>query len=187
MTTQRSEPPARLRIGGRFGVVFVAAVVFLASASERGWAQQLEPSNRPSVDSAGIRVPIEPDPVLTPGATLPVTVEDICASGYTRKVRNVPAEVKRDVYRRYGIRHHWKGEFEMDHLISLELGGSNSERNLWPESNWTMPWNARAKDALENALHREVCTSRVPLATAQHEIASDWIAAYKKYVRKERR
>jgi hypothetical protein len=139
-------------------------------------------STQASVDSAGNRAPIEPDPLLTPGATLPVTVEDICASGYTRKVRNVPAEVKRDVYRRYGIRHHQKGEFEMDHLISLELGGSNSERNLWPESNWTTPWNARAKDALENALHREVCAGRVPLATAQHEIASDWIAAYKKYV-----
>lgn len=143
--------------------------------------------SRVGVDSAGNRAPVAPDPVLTPGATLPVTVEDICTSGYSRKVRDVPAEVKRAVYRQYGIRYHRKGEYGMDHLISLELGGSNSERNLWPESNWTTPWNARAKDALENALHREVCAGRVPLATAQHEIASDWIAAYGKYVHVRKR
>jgi hypothetical protein len=123
-----------------------------------------------------------PDPVLTPGATLPVTTADICAPGYSHKVRDVPAEVKRDVYRRYHISRHRKGEYEIDHLISLELGGSNSERNLWPESYWTTPWNAHVKDRLENALHREVCAGHIPLETAQHDIAADWIVAYQKYV-----
>jgi hypothetical protein len=138
------------------------------------------------VDSAGNRAPLEPDPVLTPGATLPVTTQDVCTPGYSRKIRNVPTEVKRDVYRHYGIRRHRSGEYEVDHLISLELGGSNSERNLWPQSNWTTPWNARTKNALENELHRLVCDGSLPLATAQREIASDWIAAYRKYVKKRR-
>lgn len=135
-----------------------------------------------SVDSIGNPAPVEPDSVLTPGATLPVTTADICTPGYSRKIRNVPAEVKRDVYRRYGIRHHRAGEYEVDHLISLELGGSNSERNLWPQSYWTTPWNAHVKDVLENALHRAVCEGRVPLTTAQHDIATDWVAAYRRYV-----
>jgi hypothetical protein len=126
-----------------------------------------------------------PDPNLTPGATLAVTTADICAPGYSRKVRDVPIAVKRDVYLRYHITYHRKGEYEIDHLISLELGGSNSERNLWPESYWTTPWNAHVKDVLENTLHREVCAGRLPLATAQHDIATDWIAAYQKYVRAE--
>ena len=69
----------------------------------------------------------------------------------------------------------------MDHLISLELGGSNSIKNLWPQSYETQPWNAHVKDALENELHDEVCSGRLDLATAQHDIATDWIAAYKKY------
>ncbi len=135
----------------------------------------------------GRTAPVAPDPVLTPGATLPVTTADICAPGYSRKVRDVPVEVKRDVYRRYHITHHRKGEYEIDHLISLELGGSNSARNLWPESYWTAPWNAHVKDVLENTLHREVCAGRLPLATAQHDIATDWIAAYQKYVAAEPR
>ena len=40
---------------------------------------------------------------MTPGATLPVTRDDICVPGYTKKVRNVPADVKRQVYAEYGI------------------------------------------------------------------------------------
>jgi hypothetical protein len=49
-------------------------------------------------------------------------------------VRDVPAETKRQVYREYVITSHVTGDYEIDHLISLELGGSNSIRNLWPES-----------------------------------------------------
>jgi len=50
--------------------------------------------------------PIVPDSRLTPGATLDVSVADISIPGYTKKVRNVPAEVKREVYAEYGILSH---------------------------------------------------------------------------------
>jgi hypothetical protein len=124
-----------------------------------------------------------PDPRMTPGDTLDVTKDDICVPGYARKVRNVPQAVKEQAYREYGITHREPGEYEVDHLISLELGGSNSPKNLWPQSFRTKPWNARVKDALENRLHVEVCAGRVDLQTAQQEIATDWIAAYRKYFR----
>ena len=118
---------------------------------------------------------------MTPGATLPVTTGDICVSGYTKKVRNVPASLKKQVYAEYGIASHRPGEYEVDHLISLELGGSNSLKNLWPQSYKTQPWNAHVKDKLENELHDEACSGKIDLATAQHEIATDWIASYKKH------
>lgn len=126
--------------------------------------------------------PILPDPKLTPGATLPVTMDDLKVPGYTRKVRNVPQVVKEKVYLEYGITSHGRGDYEVDHLISLELGGSNSIKNLWPESYRTQPWNARVKDKLENKLHALVCSGKVDLPTAQREIATDWVAAYKKYM-----
>ena len=126
--------------------------------------------------------PLVPDPKLTPGAVLQVSKADLCQPGYTKLVRNVPEAVKRQVYAEYGITSHKRGEFEVDHLISLELGGSNSIKNLWPESYLTEAWNAHVKDALENRLHELVCSGELDLATAQHEIATDWIAAYKKYV-----
>jgi hypothetical protein len=38
------------------------------------------------------------------------------------------------------------------------------------------------KDRLEDRLHALVIRGKLDLKTAQHEIATDWIAAYKKYV-----
>jgi len=102
--------------------------------------------------------------------------------GYTKQVRNVPAEMKRAVYREYNITSHEGGDYEVDHLIPLELGGSNSIKNLWPESHRTSPWNAQVKDRLEGKLHELVCSGQLDLKTAQHAIASNWIEAYKLYV-----
>ena len=65
---------------------------------------------------------------------------------------------------------------ELDHLVSLELGGSNDATNLWPES----PPTPNPKDKVENALHDAVCGGRITLAAAQHAIASDWLTAEKK-------
>ena len=124
--------------------------------------------------------PIRPDSSKTPGDTLDVTKDDICVPGYSSKVRNVPQSVKEQAYSDYGITHRAKGQYEIDHLISLELGGSNSLRNLWPQSYLTKPWNAHVKDALENRLHQEICSGKIDLKQAQREISGDWIAAYKK-------
>jgi hypothetical protein len=35
-----------------------------------------------------------------------------------------------------------------------------------------------AKDRLERKLYAEVCVGSIELEAAQHEIATDWIAAY---------
>ena len=137
-----------------------------------------------SMEARPTGYPWLPDAVLTPGATLAVTVHDLCTPGYARRVRYVPIAVKRSVYVAYGVPHPGKGDYEMDHLISLELGGSNAVRNLWPQSYRTTPWNARVKDALENELHRRVCSGRMDLATAQHDIAADWIASYQRTFRR---
>jgi hypothetical protein len=134
-----------------------------------------------AADSA-LHFPDVPDPARTPGAVLDVTAADICVSGYSKRVRNVPAEVKRQAYASYGVRSHLPGEYEIDHLISLSLGGSNSIRNLWPESFRTHPWNAFVKDALEVELHRRVCEGTIDLAKAQYVISHNWVIGYRTYV-----
>src|SRR5437016_5951874 len=63
-----------------------------------------------------------PNPTLTPGATRPVTLNELCTPGTAAKVRHVTAATKRDVFRRYQLIPR-KGAYEIDHLISLELGG----------------------------------------------------------------
>ena len=139
----------------------------------------------PAVAQQPGTAPILPDPKLTPGDTLDVTLADLQVRGYSSKVRNVPISVKREVYASYGIAHWEKGEYEIDHLISLSLGGSNSKKNLWPQSYLTEPWNAHTKDQLEYRLLTLVRSGNVDLHTAQQEMAKDWIAAYKKYVSPE--
>jgi hypothetical protein len=122
-----------------------------------------------------------PDPRLTPGDILDVTVTDICVVGYTKKIRDVPASVKRRVYSEYDRQREPRICCEVDHLIPLELGGSNRARNLWPEP-YNIEWNARVKDRLERRLHTLVCHGEIDLHTAQKAIAQDWIAAYREYV-----
>ena len=126
--------------------------------------------------------PIVPDPHKTPGDVLTTDASAICTPGYAKKARNVTKDVKKKVYQSYGITSRKPNEYEVDHLISLELGGSNSIRNLWPESFVTTPLNAHVKDDLENKLHEMICNRQISVQEAQDAIAQDWIAAYQKYL-----
>jgi hypothetical protein len=47
--------------------------------------------------------PILPDPKLTPGDTFDVTSQDVCVHGYAKKVRAVPAWLKKQAYAEYKI------------------------------------------------------------------------------------
>lgn len=115
-----------------------------------------------------------PDRGCTPGDIFPtVTEKDVCISGYSKSVRNVPESEKNQVFAEYGILSHTTGEYEVDHLISLELGGSNDISNLWPEPAEPRP-GFHEKDVVENYLHKQVCQGLMALSEAQKIIANDW-------------
>jgi hypothetical protein len=117
---------------------------------------------------------------LTPGAAFAVGTARICVSGYSASVRNVAQTEATAVYDRYGVAH-VPYAHEVDHLVSLEIGGSNAIANLWPEP-YAGRWGARTKDVLENRLHELVCSGRLALRKAQRIEARDWVAAYRRYV-----
>lgn len=119
---------------------------------------------------------------VTPGAIFNVSVATICRPGYASSVRDVPESEKNRVYAEYGITHHFTDQYEIDHLISLELGGNNSEANLWPELNDHPRGYLNSKDILENRLHDLVCSGSVGLRSAQTQIATNWVAAYHTYL-----
>jgi hypothetical protein len=111
-----------------------------------------------------------------------VTSEQVCVSGYSRRVRNVLPEQYGEVYASYRMPYpEPPGAYELDHLVPLELGGDNSNRNLWPEPALPVP-GFHQKDQLENFLHDAVCGGRMALVDAQTGIASDWIGLYRLYL-----
>jgi hypothetical protein len=119
------------------------------------------------------------DKDCTPGDIFPnVAVDQICTKGYTKSVRNVSSAVKKKVYTEYGITSHKRREYEVDHLISLELGGSNDISNLWPQPAEPKP-GYHEKDIAENFLNEQLCNGSMTLKEVQDAIRTDWISAYK--------
>lgn len=127
-----------------------------------------------------------PDPDCTPGAINPTLTADVLhRKGFTTKcVRDgaSSAKAKAATYVWYSIAHpaHNTGKTqrcELDHLISLELGGADTLENIWPQCGdgkvLAKRW-FKLKDAVENYLAREVRAGRMDLQTAQHGIATDW-------------
>ena len=102
---------------------------------------------------------------LTPGAVGTTPQTELCSpSFHTGTVRNVTESTKYKVCAEYGIaKTDCVGtKYEIDHLISLELGGANDITNLWPQPYFPKP-GAKEKDTVENWLHRQVCSGNRPL------------------------
>jgi hypothetical protein len=143
--------------------------------------QPRTPARQPSTFRGRCKRGALPDHSCSPGRVLTTDLARICTPGYSGSVRNVSERTKAAVFREYGIRSHSPGQYEVDHIISLELGGSNSIRNLYPEAA-AGAWGFHKKDALENHLHALVCAHKAGLRTAQKAIASNWVKAYKRYM-----
>lgn len=124
--------------------------------------------------------PVLPDVRLTPGATRAVTANQICSAGGPAEMRP-PLPMQRAVFHEYGMDGAPARNYEVDHLITPALGGTDDIRNLWPEPYTSTEWNAYVKDELEDHLHNLVCGGKLDLTTAQRDMASNWILAYKKY------
>jgi hypothetical protein len=125
-----------------------------------------------------------PDRRCTPGAAYAKVTQKnigrtICTSGWTATVRppeSYTERLKREQIAQYGYRDKSLGDYEEDHLIPLELGGSpRSVRNLWPEYDAGRIPNP--KDKVENALRTAVCDGHARLLPAQRAIARDWKTA----------
>jgi hypothetical protein len=123
-----------------------------------------------------------PDPRCTPGSIDPIVTQGnirstICKKNWTTTVR--PPEAQTEAFK-YDVAYPAYGTprsegTELDHLVPLELGGSNDATNLWPE----YPPTPNPKDKVEDALNAAVCDGSVSLAAAQDAIASDWMTAEK--------
>jgi hypothetical protein len=125
-----------------------------------------------------------PIPAITPGAIRTTDKAAICSTR-TNTLRHVKSSDHRKVFALYGINCGVTcgKRYEVDHHISLEIGGTNEIENLWPQPYEPRP-GAHEKDVLENKLHAMICHGDISPREAQKEIASDWWKAYQRYVKK---
>lgn len=129
-----------------------------------------------------------PDPSCTPGLDNHVVVQStinktICVKGWTSTIRppvSYTEPLKFKLMKAYGDGSNAR-DYELDHLIPLELGGSpTSPKNLWPEPH-NIVFNGKQegsylKDGLENSLRSQVCNGTMKLSAARQEMRSgSWI------------
>ncbi|MGB2622568.1 MAG: hypothetical protein WAN25_09500 [Candidatus Acidiferrum sp.] len=164
--------------------VLACSALFIAALAIWAVRQEVR-SQTPGIILAQRELGAVPDKALTPGAILPVSAADVCRADGMQETRPIPASTRRKVFQEYRMPESRGSEYEVDFLITPGLGGAEDVRNLWLEPYSSTVWNAHVKDALEDRLHELVCSGNLDLATAQHEIATDWIAAYKKYFHTE--
>lgn len=130
-----------------------------------------------------------PDKKMTPGAinesvTQENIHETICVKGYTKTIRPpsyFTNKLKKYQIGEYGYADTNPRDYEEDHLIALSIGGNPTDvHNLWPQPR-NSQFGAEEKDGLELKFMNMVCRGQITLAKAQHDMATDWIAAYKQY------
>jgi anti-sigma factor RsiW len=171
--------PALQQFGYVCALLFVVAVLGKFALEHSAlWKDKFEANH--------IAPGVVPDRKLTPGVTRAVAIRDVCSVAHEEVVRDVPVPVRQEILQEYGLQNARANDYEIDYLIAPGLGGADDIQNLWPEPYNSGTWNSRVKDDLEEHLHEMVCAGKLDLSTAQHDISTDWIAAYKKYFHTDR-
>jgi hypothetical protein len=164
--------------GWRRGMALAALAVAVIFLAHRFWSGA--GNSRETAALSLSPLPEEPDARFTPGAVVSVTRDQVCSDRVGMSAA-VPATIKSEVLQLYGVASTQTDAYEVDYLITPGLGGATDVRNLWPEPYDHTLWNAHVKDRLEDRLRELVCHGDLDLATAQRDISTDWIAAYRKY------
>ena len=134
--------------------------------------------------------PPGPDGLPTvPGVQNP-TVTDanihqtICIPGWSKTQRppsSYTNKIKFALMAKAGIPHSQSKLFELDHMWSIEAGGSPTDpNNLWLQP-YLGPLNAHQKDKVENAVHRQICSGQITVEQAGAEL-HNWTATYRSLI-----
>lgn len=124
-----------------------------------------------------------PTPEVTPGRVRD-DLRGVCVVS-SKEFRRTSRAMKRDAYAKYGITNPRPREYQIDHLIPLCLGGADTQENLWPQRYYDPPWDASAKDRLEQAICRSVCGRHYDLRHAQERMRDNWIDLYVEIFRQD--
>lgn len=118
-------------------------------------------------------------------------IQSICTT-HTKEFRNVSLATKKQVYANAGVKYSdrnlCKKGYEVDHRVSLEVGGSNDISNLQLQAYCTFDelakdkagvplykglYDARKKDGVENNMKSQICSGKTTPEAAQ-QLLKDW-------------
>lgn len=167
----------------------IVAVVFLAGCIQISQQTEMQINSTqtisviaPSTAKCHIISNSLPDPNCTPGS-IDTNVNQsniettVCALGYTSTIRpsqSYTYPIKIQSITDYGYFDTNTADYELDHLIPLELSGSEKNiNNLWAEPCFGN-FNCHMKDKVENYLNEQVCSNKMTLANAQESISKNW-------------
>lgn len=128
-----------------------------------------------------------PDPTCTPGAynpslTLAILKRPAFGTKCVRDKASTPT-AKAGTYDWYGITHPANNTgatqmCELDHLVSLEIGGADTLDNIWPQCGpdaVTLKERFfKQKDLVENFLAAQIRAGKMKLRDVQKGIGEDW-------------
>ena len=202
----KSQPHHRISLGERnlrFGRGLVCGLILLLGALSVAQAGQapacpsgVDPTGSVSFADASAAASCSPktshgfpipDPACTPGAVNPTVTLAVLTGGEFKtgceRNKASSAAKKNTTYDEYAIAHPQdnRGQnqtCELDHLVSLELGGADTLDNIWPQcgpDGVELPQRYfKIKDGVENYLAAQVRAGQIDLAEAQRGIAQDW-------------
>lgn len=179
----------------RLGIfILIACAIFLVFLSWTHTGEKYMPMVG-AINGVGRIGPLEIYPQVPGAINASITQanigQNICNKNWSTSSERPPSsytsKLKIKQISQYGLTDTKPGDYEEDHLISLELGGNPTDpNNLWPEpyagyfatSTGIVYPGAKIKDQVENYLHAQVCAGTITLQTAQQEIATDWYKVY---------
>lgn len=128
--------------------------------------------------------------VVNPDMTQANISQNLCNPNWSTKSIRPPVSYTNPIkvtalarYNQENSTNYQMADGELDHLISIENGGSPTDpNNLWFESYTTTingkRMGAHEKDSLENEIHKEICAGTITLTEGQQELTGDWYKYY---------
>jgi hypothetical protein len=122
-----------------------------------------------------------PNRKLTPGAVVTTDANVVCAlpaHGARQPISFAMQTAVFDTYRYTTPAQQHK--YILNYLVPWDLGGALDAANIWPAA--VRGTGFYEKIQTDHVLRELVCRRALPLAQAQHDLETDWYAAWLRYV-----
>jgi hypothetical protein len=163
------------------GEAFMIAVIVFAAATAYG--AYVAPDGRTAAQLVAAHVlPDDAHPgVLNPAVGNDTLKTTICKAGWTATVR--PPTSYTNKLKRAALPDGAKmADGELDHRVSLEVGGDPSAPgNLWFQT-YSDRYGARLKDRLETAVAHRICAGTMTLDEGRNALLGNWLSAYERII-----